>query len=361
MVGVIDSSGWQFNYKGSGKLNPGAASPNFQGAVGQGVVGIIHRIGNGTSLDQSFTRTYHAAKTAGLKIGAYYYGQPGRMTAQAAVDTTQFMLNGYDLDLPVMLDLEAYYGDTLSKNNLAAWVNHYLVGMSEKGQHPAILYAGAAFANTNTIGDVSTWDTIQPRYYKYGVRPLSSVESWPGFINWDRQPRYTSVLGDWEGYQFTSDLFAPDFGFPRDAATDRLDGNLVRKATWDSWQRNVTPPPPPPPPPAPPVETGEYEMKLVTPRRAKDERQTQGGPLKLHKAQVVPSGSPVKVVQVSIAVTGHADSGYLSDRVGTSFHNYTANLTSNVVLDMPVQPDGTIIFGSLTDVYCVVDVRGEGQ
>ena len=102
-------------------------------------------------------------------------------------------------------------------------------------------------------------------------------------------------------------------------------------------------------------------MKLVTPRRAKDERNTQRGPSKLHNAQVVPSGSPVKVVQVSIAVTGNTDSGYLSDRVGTSLHNYTANQTSNVVLDMPVQPDGTIIFGSLTHVYCVVDVRGEGQ
>ena len=99
-------------------------------------------------------------------------------------------------------------------------------------------------------------------------------------------------------------------------------------------------------------------MKLITPRRALDERSDRAAG-KLHRVQVVPVGSPVKVVNVSIAVVTN-NRGYLSDRVGTSFMNYS-EVTRNVVLDMPVQPDGTIIFGSTTNVHCVVDVRGEGQ
>lgn len=354
MVGVIDSSGWQFNYKGNGALNPGADKPDFSKAVEQGVVGIIHRIGNGSRLDESFNMTYSAAKKAGLKIGAYYYAQPGRMSVAESIARVSGWLKPYDLDLPHMLDLEEYYGTPLSKTALGMWVNGYLTGMSKMDQHPAILYAGAAFANENTISNVSSWDTMQPRYYKYGVRPMSHVESWPGFVRWDRQPRHTDVLGDWEGYQFTSDLFAPDFGFPRDAATDRLDGNLVRQADWDAWTWQAAPTPPP----EPPVETGEYTMKLVTPRRVADER--NGKPAaKLHRIQCVPSGSPVKVVQVNVAIVS-GDNGFASDRVGTSFLNYIPGAT-NVVLDMPVQPDGTIIFGTSTNTHAVVDVRGEGQ
>ena len=355
-MGVIDSSGWQYKYAGNGKLHPDAQFPDFGKAADLGVVGIIHRIGNGTALDHSFNRTYDAAKEAGLKIGAYYYAQPGRMSVANSVAKVKGWLDGYDLDLPHMLDLEEYYGTPLSKTTLGLWVNGYMTGMMESGEHPAILYAGAAFANSNTITDVSYWDTIQPRYYKYGERPESHVATWPGFIRWDRQPRETPVLGPWNGYQFTSDLLAQDFGFPNDGTT-RLDGNLVRLADWEDWTKADVIPPPVTPPIIPPTPK-EYNMKLVTPHRVLDERAT-GKPGKLHRAQVVPEGSDVTVAKVSIAIVAEKH-GYLSDRVGTSFCNYSEGRGS-VVLDMPVQPDGTIIFGSTSDAYVIVDVRGEGK
>jgi hypothetical protein len=110
-----------------------------------------------------------------------------------------------------------------------------------------------------------------------------------------------------------------------------------------------------------PTYTGEYDMKTVVPRRVIDEREVHELPLKNHEVQVVPKGSSVKVVQVSIAVTGHSHSGYLSDSPGTSCHNFTAHQTSNIVLDMPVRPGGTISFTSSTPTFAIVDVRGEGS
>jgi hypothetical protein len=117
----------------------------------------------------------------------------------------------------------------------------------------------------------------------------------------------------------------------------------------------------PPPPPANPDinhETGEYFMQGTTPYRVIDTRESGGGPGTMHAVHVKVDGD-VKVVNVSIAVVSEVG-GFLSDRVGTSFLNYSRGAT-NMVLDMPVQPDGKIYFGSSLPCHVIVDVRGTGK
>lgn len=241
-VPVLDVSGWQLDYAGNGRLNPGADRPELGLAARQGIAGVIARVGNGTSLDESFALFAGAARDAGLPLGAYYYAQPNRLGPVEAADLVIAWLdNTAELaghgELPVMLDLEEYHGTPLTPADLGAWVTAWLDRIAERdaGRRP-IIYAGAAFANPRTVdADLSRWDTIQPRYARnYAVPPVDPAD-WANWIRWDREPLHTPTLGDWEGYQFTSSGHWPAYGGPLDAATDRVDLNIVHLAAWERW------------------------------------------------------------------------------------------------------------------------------
>lgn len=244
-VPVLDVSGWQLAYAGNGKLRPGAKAPDLRKAVALGVAGIIARIGNGTSYDHSFPLVAGAAAAAGLPLGAYYYAQPNRLDASAAAELVIGWLDKLGAGtggLPIMLDLEEYHGDDLTPAQLGAWTRRWLERIAElDGGRRPILYAGAAFANENTIGGtLAGWDTIQPRYARATAVPPVDPADWHTWIRWDREPRHTPVLGDWEGYQFTSSGHWPSYGGPTDAATDRVDLNIVHEAAWHRWTHPAT-------------------------------------------------------------------------------------------------------------------------
>ena len=238
-VGVLDVSGWQFAYTGSGRIRAGAQPPDFAKAAARGVVGVFGRVGNGSQRDQSFPLVWQAARDAGLAVGAYYYAQPNQQTAPVAAHWVVDTLAGAELDLPVMLDFEHYTGTALSPAATAAWLIDWLTIVEQLTGRTPIVYAGSAFANARTVAEsLAEWDTIQPRYPRQGTTPPSQLDEWAGWITWHRDPAENGTLGDWEGWQFSADGNWSDFGAPADAATRTVDLNVV---TLDAWNRWVTP------------------------------------------------------------------------------------------------------------------------
>jgi GH25 family lysozyme M1 (1,4-beta-N-acetylmuramidase) len=236
LVAFLDVSGWQFAYAGSGRLNPGATPPDYRKAAARGVAGVIARIGNGTSVDESFALGYAPAKAAGLAVGAYYYAQPNRLTGPAAAELAVRWLEPYELELPLMLDLEEYHGAELPDAALTRWVRDWLERVAELTGRRPLLYAGNAFANDTTLdGSFADYDTVQPRYPRGNTAPPSELELWAAWIPWDRPPVTNAVLGAWDAWQFSSSARWPDFGGPADAAVDRLDVNVVPVDVWRRW------------------------------------------------------------------------------------------------------------------------------
>jgi len=242
LVAFLDVSGWQFAYAGSGKLNPDAQPPDYHRAAAAGVAGVIARIGNGTTLDESFELGYRPAKEAGLAVGAYYYAQPNRLAPFAAAELVAGWLDRYELDLPVMLDLEEYHGTPLAPDALGWWVRTWLTAIETLTGRRPLLYAGHAFANQTTVaGSLAEWETVQPRYPRGSTRPPSTLADWPDWIPWDRPPVANAVLGRWVAWQFSSSARWPDFGAPADADVTLLDVNVVPVDVWRRWTATPAP------------------------------------------------------------------------------------------------------------------------
>lgn len=84
-----------------------------------GIDGVILRVGytgykyGVNSKDSCFETYYTGAKAAGLKVGAYYYGQPTSVSdAEAEAAYVLGILNGRAFDLPIAYDLEYATNDT---------------------------------------------------------------------------------------------------------------------------------------------------------------------------------------------------------------------------------------------------------
>jgi len=366
-VAVFDSSGWQLNYIKDGKLHPNALPPDFTRVKKLGIAGIIHRIGNGGNLDQSFDLVYHAAKKAGIPIGAYYYAQPNNMTAETAVKYVLNWVNSksYQLDMPLMLDWEEYYGPVLSPENTDAWITEFCTRAG------SILYGGNAFINARTCRPLpADLDTIQPRYPRQGVRPPVDPRMWPSWIPWMKQPMENGVLGAWEGWQFSADGYARAYGYPSDGATDRLDLNIVKLDVWNKWRAPYLPKPEVPevpPTTTPPditVSTPRVltNIKVVEQVRIFDTRQAAWagrGPSNLFAVPLpkrfheLHDPQYVWVTLTAVPITQHA--GFLNDGHGTSFVNFQGAPAANTIL-LPVSADGYVAVGSSVNCHLVVDL-----
>ena len=251
-VPFIDVSGWQFKYI-NGNVAPDARPPNYHVAKSAGFGGCIHRIGNGTKIDLSFGLGYAASRAAGFPYGAYYYAQPNTLTGAQSAQRCNTWLGGYpDLELPLMLDFEAYNGVNLSPTAMYRWLREFFDEAERIFGRPALLYAGSAFAKPTTVaGSLADIDTVQPRYSRNYEQPPINLDDWASWIRWDRPPNVNSVLGDWEGWQFSSSAAWRAYGGPIDSTTDRLDVNIVPLADWNRWLPVVAPPVPTPIPPVP--------------------------------------------------------------------------------------------------------------
>lgn len=249
-VRILDISAWQTDYLGSGKIRAGALAPDFHKAAEQGIAGIFARIGNGTTLDQSFDLFYHPAKDAGLAFGAYYYAQPNRLRPSEAAELVAGWAEPYDLDPCHMLDLEHYWGADLAPEILDLWCKQWLNAIEVLDKRRPIVYSGAWFVESRLPPEsLAAWDTMQSRYPRGTVTP-PGADDWHAWIPWSREPRPTNRLGPWEGWQFSSSAHWPDYGGQPDAAVNRLDVNLVAVDAWERWTMPrpsdpITPPPDP--------------------------------------------------------------------------------------------------------------------
>lgn len=382
-VGFLDVSGWQHAYAGNGRLQPGAKPPNYRQAADRGIVAVMARAGNGTTLDESFDLTIGAAKAAGLKTGAYYYAQPRRLSPRIAAETLVGWTNRYSLDMPLVLDLEEYHGGALPPAELGAWLRRWFAEVEQLTGRPGLLYAGAAFANPTTIGDpagnIATIDTIQPRYPRGSTAPPSNLDYWAAWIPWHSPPRTTPTLGTWEAWQFSSSAVWADFGAPPDTAKATVDVNIVDVETWKRWLgHSPTPPPPPaviPPivaPPAviPPAYTGDLmPLRIARPATRLVDTRTTGDPLEAGEERLVHVPAPGATgAVVTITALSPAAAGYLvvygpGDRPGTSTVNYqrgTPAISNTTVVELDAGEQFTVWTSARVDLIVdLVAVLGE--
>ncbi|MDE6395696.1 MAG: hypothetical protein K2K84_00320 [Muribaculaceae bacterium] len=90
-------------------------------------------------VDSNFVRNYHAAKAAGLKVGAYHFFRThrgGRQQAAALLDA----VSGLDLDLPLVIDLETESHERGNKADVVPRVRTMLYHLHDAG-YRTMLYA----------------------------------------------------------------------------------------------------------------------------------------------------------------------------------------------------------------------------
>ncbi len=90
-------------------------------------------------VDSNFVRNYHAAKAAGLKVGAYHFFRThrgGRQQAATLIDA----VSGLDLDLPLAIDLETESHERGNKDDVVPRVRTMLYCLREAGFR-TMLYA----------------------------------------------------------------------------------------------------------------------------------------------------------------------------------------------------------------------------
>jgi hypothetical protein len=173
-----------------------------------------------------------------MAFGVYYYVQPNYISAHDAANLVMEWIedNEFELDLPIMLDLEDYNGSILAKNRMGTYIRTLATRLEEKHGRKCLIYTGAWWWNEHVEGDFDDFDTIQARYPRHGTAPPSEVVLWQEWaFSTGKEPRDPIGLRLYDGWQFTSDLHGPDFGVPADAATKRLDGNLIRAEAWERW------------------------------------------------------------------------------------------------------------------------------
>lgn len=250
MAAVLDVSGWQMAYIKNGLIKDGAKNPALAIAKGRGIKGVFARVGNGKSYDYSFHRFGKSAETAGLPFGAYYYCQPGRYgpaeTTEIVVkqlEQGQELANKFPTQLPLMLDLEHYWDPQLSVKELTFWIKQVQENLWGRLGHKPIIYTAGWWWNSRVTGDWESTDFMLARYSRGNTPPPSQLSSWNTWIPWDRGPHAINGKTGWEGWQFSSSANGHDFGMPHDAATSRLDVNVVHEAAFNRWV-NVGPKPP---------------------------------------------------------------------------------------------------------------------
>lgn len=236
LVPVLDTSGWQTAYIKNGRVRPDPQRPELTLAADRGVEGIFHRIGNGRSFDESAPLFYGAAIDADLDFGVYYYVQVNSLPPSQAGQLIERWLteNEIELDLPVMLDLEDMNGPDVSKLHMAEYIRQLADEVELFTGRRPILYSAAWWWNQRVEGDFTDFDTMQARYARQGTQPPSDPSQWWDFTR-GVEPRTMVGTRPWDGYQFTAELNGGDFGIRPDAATQHLDGNLVRLEAWQRW------------------------------------------------------------------------------------------------------------------------------
>ncbi len=215
-------------------------------AARAGVAGVMCRAGNGRHGDDRFASNVAAARAAGLPVGAYWFCNPKADAdggAQANRAAAVIARTGVPLDLPMMLDIEWYQGESgsnpvLSGPPLAAWLRSCVQAVQVATGRPPIVYSSATYWN-NWVGadDFGHLDIILARYPVYSLKGAKPPAP-PGWSDWafgkaKRGPALPMGWRAWAGWQFSAGFNqqGPAYG----AASRDLDLNVVRGDAWSRW------------------------------------------------------------------------------------------------------------------------------
>lgn len=332
LVGFIDTSAHQYRYLGNGRIHANARPPVLAIAANLGVSGCIHRIGNGTSLDHSFALQWPQMRTHMEGRGAYLYLQPNVLGARQSIDLMARWLEPYaaELNLPWMLDFEEYHGPQLNPRAMSDWLWAAFERVLQLSGRPALLYAGNAFANANTLATSTLVDTVQPRYSKAGEPPLH-VGQWGSWIRWDSQPIVNGRLGPWDAWQFTAFASWRKYGGPSDSSAKNLDLNVIPLTTWNHW-----------------LDAGEdTDMHLVNPHALLYDGPINAGSPVIVTIPATPAGKPPRGAVINITIASPTKNGFVlagaSVSTQVSCGNYEAGeLASSSPATVAVDDDNRI-------------------
>jgi len=119
--------------------------------------------------DSTFERNYHAAKEAGLDVGAYHYIVS--TTVEDAIVEAKWMLKcieGKQFEYPICVDIETSSQKYLDTYTFNALVNAYCDVLREAGYYPAVYSYASMMSKYNFKYDVwiAQWDTTYPQVYQ---------------------------------------------------------------------------------------------------------------------------------------------------------------------------------------------------
>lgn len=184
----IDVSGWQGNF-------------NFAEAKAEGVTFVIIKAGgadDGHYTDRYFVNDYNAAKAAGLKVGAYYFGN-ARTQAQARDEAAHFVsiIKGKRFEYPVFYDVEGSMAQQ-PKEILQPIITEFLNSMENAG-YWAGWYAGLETYYWHVDGPAmaARYSWWLP-YWGSSMPALDVIQVWQfgGSVNYIRSNKVAGVVCD---------------------------------------------------------------------------------------------------------------------------------------------------------------------
>lgn len=145
----IDISTWQQNI-------------DFAKVKASGITAVIIRAGYGreiTQKDSQFENHYKGAKSAGLKIGAYWYSYANSVSeaAQEAIACLT-CVQGKTFDLPIYFDMEEASQTKLGKKTLTHMAEEFCDTIIEGG------YRAGVYSNLNWLTNYLDYSALRAKY-----------------------------------------------------------------------------------------------------------------------------------------------------------------------------------------------------
>lgn len=186
---VIDISSWQ---------HPNNAPIDWGKVAAAGVQGVVIKATQGVwYTNPFFADDAKGAADAGLVVGAYHFGEPGRATPEEQAAYFHGVVAGFELALGLWLDLEE--NGTLPDYELSTWADAFLAQV-DTPQQPAGIYVNLNYAGKvgGTVNTHRLWlanpsgsaNVYQPYMVQTGQAPIDGIE---GAVDVDTVPNARGI------------------------------------------------------------------------------------------------------------------------------------------------------------------------